>query len=230
MAIVSKPPPGSSEPKRREYAYPERRAWLAGVVADHLAGVPLDVASSYVAACRPVRMFTVQQRIAADSYEALTRGAVPEGILPPAEETPDGGERRIVVSIDRGGGFLRSEVGAVVRARRRADGGEIVRDRREASRLLRRAPDLRRFTLGLFAEPAAGGRKRWAPWTIARGLLFADLQPALGRARRPGGSLHGRRSSRRLGASLARTLPRGQRRAASSPQTSGIRSGLQSRR
>jgi hypothetical protein len=154
MAIVSKPPPGSSEPKRREYAYPERRAWLAGVVADHLAGVPLDVASSYVAAFRPFAAFTVRQRIAADSYLSLTEDHGPAALLPLAEETPDTDfRRRVVVSVDGGGPFLRTE------------DGEIVRDRWIAAALFRHAP---------------GGRKRHEPWTIARALLFADLQPTLG--------------------------------------------------
>jgi hypothetical protein len=81
-----------------------------------------------------------------------------------------GGRNRstIMISIDSGGGFVRDR------------DGRIVRDRRRAAWILRDLPDLRRFALALFAEPAPTGRKRRKSWTIARGLLLADLQPVLG--------------------------------------------------
>ena len=72
------------------------------------------------------------------------------------------------VSMDSGGGFVRDR------------DGRIVRDRREVARLLRGSPDLQRFALALCPEPDSAGRKSFEPWTVARGLLFADLQPALG--------------------------------------------------
>jgi hypothetical protein len=74
----------------------------------------------------------------------------------------------IMLSLDAGGGFVRDR------------DGRIVRDRREVARILAGWPDLQRFALALLAEPAARGRKRRRPETIARGLLFANLQPAFG--------------------------------------------------
>ena len=72
------------------------------------------------------------------------------------------------LSMDSGGGFVRDS------------DGRIVRDRRGVARLLKDEPNTQRFALALLAEPGPAGRKRCAPWTIARGLLFADLQPLLG--------------------------------------------------
>jgi len=81
-----------------------------------------------------------------------------------------GGRNRamLMVAFDAGGGFVRDR------------DGRIVRDRREIARFLRGWPDVQRFALALCREAASRGRKSFGPWNIARGLLFADLQPALG--------------------------------------------------
>jgi hypothetical protein len=231
MAIDSIPHAGPGEPEEREYAYRDRRAWLAAVIASEVAratspalepdGAALDVASSYGATFHPLAMpavghayrmpdgsiehdgtYAVLPR--AEEYEdkhwgRFRRGADDERIpctgletreeleplirqgwtlhlddqIRPAYLTRPGPRARpyrvmITWAFDAGGGFVRDR------------DGRIVRDRREVARLLRGWPDLQRFALALCPEAAPGGRKRCAPWTIARGLLFADLQPALG--------------------------------------------------
>lgn len=223
-------------PNAREYAYPDRRAWLATVIADVVSrangpagsrdGAALDVASSYVAAFRPFAMPAVghayrlpdgsiehdgtyvrlpRAEVYDDTDWGAFRGAgdgrtderIPCTGLETREELepligrgggwtlhlddqikpayltrpgpPVGPHRPMLeVAFDAGGGFVRDP------------DGRIVRDRRQVARLLSRRPAARRFALSLLAEPAARGRKRCAPWTIARGLLFADLQPAFG--------------------------------------------------
>ena len=177
MVIKSLSHVGPGSRKASEYAYPERRAWLAAVIADAVSrstgqadepdGQPLDVASSYAAAFHPLA-------VPAKGHDFL----LPEGSvehdgtyvrLPRAEDYEDRDwEGTWSLSSDSGGGFVRDSE------------GRIVRDRREVARLLRDSPDLQRFALGLLAEPPATGRKRRKPWTIARGLLFADLQRVLG--------------------------------------------------
>jgi hypothetical protein len=167
-------------PKEREYAYPERRAWLAAVIADAVSrstgqadepdGQPLDVASSYAAAFHPLAMPAVGHDDRLPDGSVQNYGEYTQ--LPKAEDYEDlDWEGTVSLSSDSGGGFVRDS------------DGRIVRDRREVARLLRDSPDLQRFALGLLAEPPATGRKRRKPWTIARGLLFADLQPVLGTRR-----------------------------------------------
>jgi hypothetical protein len=171
--------------KEREYAYPDRRAWLVAVIADAVAGAPdgaaLDVASSYAAAFHPVAAPAMGHDYRLPDGTLWHDGTYAQ--LPRAEEYEDNdwgafrgaddGRARtdrpmIMLAPDAGGFFVRDR------------DGRIVRDRREVSRLLRHVPDFQRFALALLPEPAALGRKRAAPWTIARALLFADLQPALG--------------------------------------------------
>jgi hypothetical protein len=215
----------------REYAYPDRRAWFAAVIANAVArstgsadepdDAALDVASSYMAAFCPIAMPAVGHAYRmpdgsiehdgtlvvlprAEEYKDNTwvrflSGADDERIpctgletreelepqvrqgwtihlddqIKPAYLTRPGPAARPyrvlwTLSMDSGGGFLRDS------------GGRIIRDRREVARLLKDEPDAQRFALALLAEPGPAGLKRYAPWTIARGLLFADLQPLLG--------------------------------------------------
>ena len=161
--------------KEREYAYPDRRAWLAEVIADAVArgsaGDPastvLDVASSYLAAFRPLAMPAVGHDYRLADGSLWNDGAF--AVLPRAEEYADRDYRAgVMFAFDAGGGFVRDR------------DGRIVRDRCEVARLLRVRTGFQRFALSWLAEPVPKGRKRCAPWTIARALLFADLQPALG--------------------------------------------------
>lgn len=171
--------------KEREYAYPDRRAWLAAVIADAVAGAPdgaaLDVASSYAAAFHPVAFPAMGHDYRLPDGTLWHDGTYAQ--LPRAEEyadddwgafrgADDGRARAdrpmITLAPDAGGFFVRDW------------DGRIVRDRREVSRLLRHAPDFQRFALSLLPGPDPAGRKGYAPWTIARRLLFADLQPAFG--------------------------------------------------
>jgi hypothetical protein len=150
--------------KEREYAYP--RDWYAAVIDAAASGSALDVASSYAATFRPLAMPST------DGASRLPDGSLEYTFarLPRAEEYEDRPTQRrtLMLAPDSGGWFVRDR------------DGRIVRDRREVARLLSGWPDVRRFALSLLPEPAPGGRKRCAPWTIARALLFADLQPALG--------------------------------------------------
>jgi hypothetical protein len=154
--------------KEREYAYP--RDWYAAVIADDVAGKPDGaalVANSYAATFRPVA-FPAKGH----AYRLPDGSIEHDGTyarLPRAEDYADREWRpSIMVSMDAAGGFVRDQE------------GRIIRDRREVARLLDDTPDFLRFALALLREPAPGGRKRCAPWTIARRLLFADLQPAFG--------------------------------------------------
>jgi hypothetical protein len=102
-----------------------------------------------------------------DEPAALAGRFVPAYLTRPGP--PVGPHRAMItLSMDGGGGFVRDQ------------DGRIVRDRREVARLLRGSPDFCRFALSLLPGPDPAGRKGYAPWTIARRLLFADLQPAFG--------------------------------------------------